>query len=281
MTTTADFKIIRPVAITAAGSVFTSSTIPETTVTAWSGATNYGLGDRAGSAIVQGAAQTIYQSKQAGNLNNAVGDNSWWYVVGTVYPSYDVGATFAVGEYVTDATNHKIYVSAAAGNIGNALTDTAKWTYVSYTNRWKMFDPVYNTQSTNDEEMTIVITPGQAVDSVALLNVEGTSATLTQSITGHTETISLISHPVPDWYEYFFDPLITTGECVFDGIPPNSSATLTIEVVNADGTAKLGCLIPGLQKVLGQTQWGVSRTINDYSKAEEAADGSVTLTVGN
>lgn len=280
MSTASDFRIIRPVAITAAGSVFTSSTIPETTVTAWSGATTYGLGDRAGTAIVQGAAQTIYQSKQAGNLNHAVGDNAYWYTVGTVYPTYDNAATYAVGEYATDATNHKIYISIAAGHVGHGLADTAKWTYVSPTNRWKMFDPVYNTQALNDEEMTIVLTPGTGIDSLAVLNVEGVSATITQSITGHTETVSLISHDVPDWYEYFFEELLTTGDVLFDNIPPNPSATITLTVTNTDGTAKLGCLIPGKQKTLGKTNWEVSRTINDYSKAVEDSSGNVTLSVG-
>lgn len=278
MSLASDFRIIRPVAVTS--SVFTSSTIPETTVTAWSSITTYALADRAGTAIVQGTAQTIYQSKQAGNVNNAVGDNAFWYTVGTVYPTYSAVATYAIGAYATDATNHKIYVSAVSANIGNALTDTTKWTYVSYTNRWKMFDPVYNSQSLNDEEMTIVITPSTGIDSLALLNLDGTSATILQSITGHTETVSLISHTVPDWYEYFFEELLTTGDVLFDNIPPNPSSTLTVTVTNLDGTAKMGCMIPGKQKTLGSTNWELSRTINDFSKAVEDADGNVTLSVG-
>lgn len=279
MSTASDFRIIRPLAVT--GSVFTSSTIPETTVTAWNSGTTYGLGDRAGTAIVQGTAQTIYQSKQASNTNHAVGDNAWWYTVGTVYPSYDVAVSYNLADYVTDATNHKIYISASgSSNQGHPLTDTTKWTYVSPTNRWKMFDPVYNTQALNDEEMTIVLTPGTGIDSLALLNVDGTSATITQSITGHTETVSLIQHDVPDWYEYFFEELLTTGDLLFDNIPPNPSSTLTVTVTNLDGTAKMGCLIPGKQKTLGRTNWELSRTINDYSKAIEDSSGNVTLSVG-
>lgn len=277
---TADFTLIRPITVTAA--MLTSSTIPEAVAATWSGATTYADGDRAGAAPVNGSAQLVYESLQNSNLNHALADDGvWWRLVGSVYPAYSGAVTYALNDIVSDLTNHLLYKSLAGGNIGNALTDAAKWLDIGPTNRWEMFDARYQTQSTNEDEITIVLTPGQAVTSLPILNVDGTSATLTQSTTGHTETINLVSHDVPDWFEYFFETPITTGDAVFLNIPPAPSETLTLTITNTGSTAKLGVVIIGTSRTIGLTQWEATRTINDYSRAVEDADGNVELTVGN
>ena len=57
-------------------------------------------------------------------------------------------------------------------------TDTSSppyWIEVSPTNRWKMFDTSNTTQTTNANTIVVTLTPGRVVNSVSLLNIEGTS----------------------------------------------------------------------------------------------------------
>lgn len=275
-----DFTLIRPITITSG--IFTSSTIPEAVAATWSNATTYADGDRAGAAPVDGAAQLVYESLQGGNLNHALADDGvWWRLVGSVYPAYSAGATYALNDIVSDLTNHLLYKSLAGGNIGNALTDATKWVSLGATNRWKMLDARYQTQSTNEDEITVVLTPGQVVTALSILNIDGTTATLTQSTTGHSETINLVSHEVPNWLEYWTESPITTGDAVFLNIPAAPSEMLTVTIENSGTTAKIGVMTIGTVKTIGATNWGATRSINDFSRATEDADGNIELTVGN
>jgi hypothetical protein len=273
-----DFLLIRPVAVTDA--ILTSSTIPETVAATYAGGTTYAAGALAGPAPVVGQAQSIWKSLQAGNTGNAQVEGVWWTFVASVYPAYDVAQAYVVGDYAQDNTTHLIYKKLTNGT-GDALTNATKWELIGATNKWAMFDSKYQTISSQWTSIQIVLTPGVIITSVALLNATGASATILQSVSGYTETILLYNHDVLSWWEWYYETPIRTGEAVFDQIPPYAASTLTITVDNTGGTASVGVLVIGKEKRLGATQWEASRTINDYSRAVEAADGTVSLTVGN
>lgn len=275
---TSQFKLIRPVTIT--GSILTSSTIPEAVAATWSSGTTYAAGDRAGLAPTDGDPQTVYQSKQAGNLNHILTDTDWWYPVGVVYPAYNAGVSYGIGDIVSDLTNHLLYISIAAGHTGSPLTDTSKWTLQGATTRWKMFDGSYQTQSTEAESFSLVLTPGTLVNSLAVLNVEAASVTVAQSVSAYSRTISLVRHDVLNWYDWYYELPIRTGDAVFTDIPPYPASTLTVTVTNTGGTAKCGIMVIGKSRTLGLTEWEFSRSINDYSRAVEATSGTVELVQG-
>lgn len=274
----ADFLLIRPVTVT--GSILTSTTIPETVAATYSGATTYAAGALAGPAPVVGQAQLIWKSLQAGNTGNAQVEGAWWTFVASVYPAYDVGQAYVTGDYAQDNTNHLIYRKLTGGT-GDALTDATKWELIGSTNRWAMFDSKY--QSTSDQwgEIELVLTPGVLVNSLALLNTTGASATVAQSMSGYSRTISLVNHDVLNWYDWYYEVPVRTGEAIFDDIPPYPASTLTVTVDNTGGTASIGVLVIGKSRRLGATQWEASRSIADYSRAVESDDGTVSLSVGN
>ena len=157
---------------------------------------------------------------------------------------------------------------------------TVDWEFVSNTNAWKMFDQSYQTQTTNADTIEVDIAPGTMVTSVALLNLEAGSVTIDQTGSGYSETFDLVSHVVSSWWDYFTEVPIRTGDLVISDIPPYASETLTITIDNTGNTAKCGVLVVGKSKFLGATQWDANRSINDYSQAVEAADGSISLTQG-
>lgn len=291
-----DFGIIRPIEVTDA--ILTSSTVPETVAATYAGGTTYALGDRVGLAPVNGAAQLIYESLSAGNIGNPLPvppatATAFWRYVASVYPAYSGAVTYALGDTVSSiSTNvHLLYESLVAGNLGNALTDATKWLHVgspkvttgdpyNSTNRWKMFDQSYGSQTENAESIVVVLTPGVLVNAMAFLNTEGYSVRLQQSVSGYDETIVLQTHDVDNWYDWYYEELVNEDEAVFLDIPPYAASTLTVTIAAPNGTAKCGVCVIGKQKVLGTTQWGMSKEIQDYSRVIENDFGDVEMRKG-
>lgn len=291
-----DFRIIRPVEVTDA--ILTSSNVPETVAATYAGGTTYALADRVGLAPVDGSAQLIYESLSAGNIGNPLPvppatSTAFWRYVASVYPAYSAAVTYALGGTVSSiGTNtHLLYESLTAGNVGNALTDATKWLHVgspkvttgdpyNSTNRWKMFDQSYGSQTENAESIVVVLTPGVLINTMAFLNTEGVSIRLQQSVSGYDQTILLQTHGVDNWYDWYYEELINEDEALFIGIPPYAASTLTITIAAPGGTAKCsGCVI-GKEKILGTTQWGMSKEIQDYSRVVENDFGNIEMRRG-
>lgn len=291
-----DFRIIRPVEITDA--ILTSSNVPESVAATYSGASTYALADRVGLAPVNGAAQLIYESLSAGNIGNPLPvppatATAFWRYVSSVYPAYSGAVTYALDAFVSSiSTNvHTVYQSLAAANLGNALTDTTKWLYVgsikvtdgtayNSTNRWKMFDQSYGSQTVNAESIILVLTPGVLVNTASFLNAEGQSIRVQQSVSGYDQTIQLTTHGVDNWYDWYYLELTQEDEAFFTDIPPYAASTLTVTIAAAGGTAKCGVCAIGKEILLGQTQWGMSKEIQDYSRVVENAFGDLELRRG-
>lgn len=291
-----DFRIIRPVEITDA--MLTSSNVPEAVAATYAGGTTYALADRAGLAPVNGTAQLIYESLSAGNIGNPLPvppatATAFWRYVASVYPVYSGAVTYALGDKVSSiGTNvHLLYESLAAGNLGNALTDATKWLHVgspkvttgdpyNSTNRWRMLDQSYSSQTINAESITMVLTPGVIANSVAFLNASGSSVRLQQSVSGYDQTIQLRTHVVDNWYDWYYEELVEEDEALFIDIPASAASTLTITIAAPGGTAKCGVCVIGKEKLLGTTLWGMSKEISDYSRVTQNSFGDIQLTRG-
>lgn len=302
-----NFTMIRPLDIINA--LFTSSTITEADYGAYNAGTTYALGERvilvnpSSTVTITVAAPGVVtwtahgQPVGAKIVLSTTGALPPGLTAGTIYHIVAVAAdTFKLSEtaggqpIITTGTQsgthtattelHKIYESLQAGNIGHYPTLAASstwWLDVGATNRWKMFDTAYNSQSEKADTIVVVLTPGEVVNSVALLNLEAASVTVAQTVSGFTRTITLNSHPVLNWYDWYYEELIRESEAVFTNVPPYATGVLTITIDNTGGTAKIGVLIIGKARELGSTQWEPTRTINDYSVTDEDAFGNVTL----
>lgn len=293
-----DFRIIRPVVITDA--MLTSSNVPETVAATYAGGTTYAAGDRSGLApSVTGGAQLIYESLSAGNIGNALPvppatSTAFWRYVASVYPAYNSGYTYALGGIASSITtdSHLLHESLVAGNIGNALTDATKWlplgspkvtdgTPYNSTNRWTMFDQSYTSQTICAEQIVLVLTLGQVVNIAGFGNLSGSTIRLQNSVSGFDETIQLITHDVGDWYEYWFEDLIEEDEALFTDIQPSVAGTFTVTITATGSTAGCGVMVIGKEKLLGRTQWGMSKEINSFSRRETNSFGQTQLRRGD
>lgn len=129
------------------------------------------------------------------------------------YPEWVAGTTYAKDQRVIVAAQHKVYQSLAAGNVGNnptAVTAEPKWIEVGSTNRWKVFDKSVSSQTKRAGSISYRLKLGQAITSLAALNLTGATSMRVQIIDPtfgvvYDRTISLSRIPVAaGWWQWFF-----------------------------------------------------------------------------
>lgn len=270
-------KLIRPIDVTDA--VLTSSDVVETAPAAYDSGTTYAAGV---SVSVAGAAKSlaVYVSLLAGNNGHAPASSpTWWKHTGDTFEVWSGAVTYADGDTVIDVAGHHAYESLAGSNLNNPVTDATKWLDLGATNRWKMFDEVVQSQTSNPDSIDVVrVVPGR-IDSVVLLNLSATEARirLTDPVEGvvYDQTFSLVSDSgITDPYAYSFEPIIRLTELQVTDLPPYSDATLQVTLTEAVATVLCGACIAGLSKDLGGTQYGASLGIQDFSRITEDAFGN-------
>ncbi len=205
----------------------------------------------------------------------------------TDYSAWSSGTTYTIGQRVILTSTHKIYESLQNGNLNkDPATDTSSppfWIEVSATNRWKMFDTSNSTQTTNTNNIVVVITPGKVINSVSLLNIEGTSVRI--KMTDPTEgvvydvTTSLNNNGnINNWYNYFFNPIQRKTSHVATDLPAYGTAAIEITITNTGLTAKCGvCIIGSVQYIGEGINLGASVGITDYSRKEKDSFGNYVL----
>lgn len=200
--------------------------------------------------------------------------------------AWAAATTYATGAQVYRATTHKIYqrinqaVAAADATLPEtdaALATPTKWVEVGSVNRRRMFDAANESQSSANEQIVVQLTLGQMCDSLAVLNVEGTTARLQELTTGYDKTVQLTTRAVASWSEYFTEPFNARQDVVFSGIPLRLSNVMVLTVTNPGGVAKVGNLVPGRARRLGGTKFGASAGIIDYTQKSTNAFGLTTV----
>jgi len=186
-----------------------------------------------------------------------------------------VAGTYALGAVVRDAA-YLTYESLVAGNTA-ALTDKTKWLPLGMTNRWKAFDKAVNSQTSAPGTLTFSVKPGTVANTVMLLNVGGASVTISQSESGYTRTKQLVKHDVLSWYDFYYEEPIRSGDVVFDDVPPYPTATLTFQVDNGSGDAKVGACLIGKSRTIGKATASLSGGVLSYSTSTTDTFGNVTM----
>lgn len=191
--------------------------------------------------------------------------------------------TYALGAEVISATTHRKYQSVQASNTNHdPTTDTTAtwWLDIGPTNKWAMFDLERNTGTTKASPLNVSITPGQRVDSIALVGLVADSVTVTVKVSGvsvYSETIDLLDRLVVNWYSYFFWPFRYRGETALFDLPPYTGAVIEVSISRATGDVTCGGLILGQNVYIGTTQHTAEREGLNFSKTERDEAGTVTL----
>ena len=216
------------------------------------------------------------------------------------YAEYVAGTTYADGDTVIETATgvHKIYESLKAANTGNYPPDNLTgvdpwWLEVGATNRWKMFDYVVQTQTENVSFIEVVLTPGVAINSICLLNLDAATIIIVMNdpvagevyneliILEATEVVLWESGTVwsaaEEWQGGTYNDLVEKVALKTD-LPSYPNAALTVTISSSGVTAKCGVLIIGTYKDLGETRYSPGVGIRDYSIKEADDFGDFTVT---
>jgi hypothetical protein len=209
-------------------------------------------------------------------------------------PEWVTSTNYHVGDQVMVTTTangaatatHKIYVSVHSQS-GNdpTIDDGTNWTEVSSTNRFKMFNDVVQEQTTQANIIDVTITPAVVTTALAAINVDCASitVTVTDPLEGivYDETFQMTSFSgITNWYDFFFTPINRKKELSVLGLPPYAAASIDVTFNDSGETAKVGALVLGTSQNIGDSQYGASFGIIDYSTKLVDAQGRTTVIAG-
>jgi hypothetical protein len=185
---------------------------------------------------------------------------------------WNAATAYVEGDLVVRPLLHKIYVRNVAGTTATAPElDSVNWTFRGASNPYAMFDNKNSTQTTNEDEIIVEITPGTIVNGLYLSNVDAfeVSVSGTDPVAGTIlplTTYSMQSPPTAaNWYAYFFDP-IRYKKSIYIPLPSYRNATFTVTITRTGGTAAVGNLVIGKVHVYGEgIEFGAGGGIISYS----------------
>lgn len=200
------------------------------------------------------------------------------------YPVWNAATAYSVGQYVIRTTGvHKIFRRLVAGTTATPPeNDTTNWQDYGATNRWKMFDAVVGSQTTNANSIVVEVTPSAVTNAVALLNVDAQTVRVEMidptDGTVYDSTLQMLDNSlVTDWWHYFFEPIVKRYDVVFLNLPSYSTANIRITISNTGFTVACGVAVLGLVQTLGTTTTGATVGIKDYSRKETDAFGNYII----
>ena len=206
------------------------------------------------------------------------------------HPVWSSVTSYVAGDLVISTVTHRIYEAIQASTNIDPTTDFSDppyWLDIGATNRWKAFDQKISDPVTVPDGVNLIEYElgafGIPTNSVTLFGLKGrlTTVVATDATEGeiYSETISLIDNAlVNDWFTYFFEPARVKSEAIFENIPPYANATYTVSVV--DDTLSepvLGQIVLGQEYTLGETNYGTSVSIEDFSRKERDAFGNAII----
>lgn len=189
------------------------------------------------------------------------------------YPLWVSSKAYVVSDRVMLGHNNYEALVAHTNSSPTVVTDPPTWLDLGPTNRWRMFDDKVGTVTTNPESISLSISPGRAVDALAFFGLDAGSIYVRvtdpyQGIVFESQVSPVSTDGINDWYDYFFSPVELNEDFALLDIPVGSYGSVDIVIAKPGGVAKVGALILGKMAVLGETLYGSSVGITDYSRKE-------------
>lgn len=186
--------------------------------------------------------------------------------------------TYVTGDQRIMSSTGKLYEVVAtpsttdAPNAGAAKA-VKTWIEVSATNRFRAFDAVIDTRSTESASpLTVELSPTGLCNSVSAFNLSGVDAVNVTVMDGATEVYNqdidmTDDSMVADEYTWFFSPVIFRTQFVLTDLPAYNNPTITMTFTGAAAVG-VGEIVIGNQTDLGVALYGSSVETVDYSVYE-------------
>lgn len=199
------------------------------------------------------------------------------------HPVYSDATTYAIGNRVI--FNNRIYESLQDANTGNQpdISPTF-WLDVGATNRYRMFDSIVNSQTTNTGTITVTITPGVAITAAVFFNLIAATIRVRGFVGAsdfYDRTIELNDYSaINSWFNYFYSPVgeRINSEVAFLDIPAVGGASYEITISNGTEMAACGEATFGGQTIIGDSGFGAAVGIINYSRKDTDQFGNIVIT---
>lgn len=201
--------------------------------------------------------------------------------------SYAANITYAKGARAISTSTHRLYESLKPGNQGNPLpeagvTATEWWLDLGPTMRWRMFDQLRNTGTSGPSPLSVTVTPGQRINTLAMLGIVADSAQITMVSNGQTvyqRTVTFSERRTISWTGYYFGEYRQRPNVPLFDLPPYAGAQVTVTFTRAAGDVTVGALIFGTFEELGEVQLDAESDATNYSVVERDVFGETATLV--
>lgn len=203
------------------------------------------------------------------NTNSAFGEVEQQWLSGTGYGVDDMR--------VDDGRRYRCRV-AVTGSI-KPIDDPEHWKDIGPSNYMAMFDMHRNSKTVAASPMTVVLQPGQRIDSLALGGLQANLVEVTMHVGGaevFSKSYNLSSRRTKSWSEYRFGKFTTKKSIIDFSLPRYSSAQITITISSPTGVVRCGAAVVGSSVYLGDMQSGDGSTLN-FSLIERNGFGDAVL----
>jgi hypothetical protein len=218
--------------------------------------------------------------------------DDFWYEWGTWNNTtgnvWDSGTTYSVGDLVSysvpESYKNYMYIATDSSTSEKPSTTPSKWVNIGAINKYRCLYGA--TENKTEAQISLDITvKTYGANFAYMLGVDGIQASIevfksdgTQ--VGDTDTLSLQYKGASSWSEFLFDEFkyrTTFGASVAYGLTNKVKFT-----INAYDVARLGNIVVGKSFYVGETLWGASAGILDFSTIERDEQfGDVTLRQGS
>lgn len=194
------------------------------------------------------------------------------------YPAYDSQASYVTDDIVLYQYHNYKALASVSGVAPD--TDSTKWQDLGFINRYKMFDSIVGSITTNPNSIEFSFVASGIVDAIGLLEVQAESIaiTVTDPYEGvvYSVTKQMADTGVFDWYGFFYDDYYIKRSLVLLDLPPYAGATIEV-VMTGINAVECGMFIAGRQQFIGNTQYGITTGITDYSRKTTDGFGQTTV----
>lgn len=195
--------------------------------------------------------------------------------------AWNAATNYSVGQRAIRTGTHRVYQALLAGvDAGVPESTPTRWLDVGPTNRFAMFDLERNSATVVTSPLTVVITPGQRVNAIALIGVVAQSVTITMTVgasTVYTYTEDLTTRSTLGLYDYFFGTFGTSPTVIRFDLPPYTGGVITVTLTSASGNVQCGALALGTAVYLGKVQANPRSDALNFSRIERDDFGNTTL----
>jgi len=200
-------------------------------------------------------------------------------------PEYDSATTYSTGDVVSVLGSvQRRYESLIDSNAGNFPPDSPdQWLDLGPTNRWRMFDGGTGTLTTQSDNIEVVLEPEGLVNGMTFFNVDASDIRIqvrdsSDTLVYDKTATFLLQTSSSNWYSYFFETFGSQfRDSVVLDIPPVVAPKITVTISRPGESTSCGLLLIGRQQTLGQTIYGSSVGIRDFSIKETDEFGNPTV----